>query len=93
MYSKHMKLQKLTLIIVIGVLIISIVMTLRGITFIGEPQTWAYKYGWQSLAVIICLALGLALGMRKNNRRLSNWAVCLTVTLLISNVLISSIFR
>lgn len=87
-----MQFQKLVLYVTIGVLIISVLLSLRGITVIGEPQTWVYKYGWPSLIIIVCFAVVVAFLSRKNYKKLSRWIIRLAVALLVVNSVISSIF-
>lgn len=74
------------------ILVISNALSLRGITFIGEPQTFAHKYGWQTLAIIIIGGLGIAFYSRKADEKKSNLVIVLSILLFIMNVIITNLF-
>jgi hypothetical protein len=73
-------------------LLITILISLRGITVIGPSETFAHNYGWQPLAIIVVITAGIAVYSRKDNKKLSNLILCLSVLLLLINVAISNLF-
>lgn len=74
------------------VLIVAILTSLRGITVIGEPQTFEYLYGLPTLLAISSTGLLLGAYQRKNDKKLAFWLIILTFIFLAENFIISSLF-
>ena len=91
-YIKPVKYSKVLLGIIVAMLVVGIGVSARGITFVGEPQTWAYQYGWLSLGCLITVTVIIAILFRQSHKRLSAWVLLLAMILLVENILITNIF-